>query len=51
MLKDEDKDELLDRLEAIIYVLGERMPYRDLEDVVRMTVEDALDDVRLEHCS
>ena len=47
MLIDEDKDELLDRLEAIIYVLGEKMSYNDLEMVVREAVEDALDDVRL----
>ena len=48
MLIDEDEDELLDRLEAIIYILGEKMPYDDLKTMVREAVEDALDDVRLE---
>lgn len=48
MLIDETNDELFDRIESIIYILGERIDPGDLRDMVDAVVEKAIADVEEE---
>jgi len=48
MLIDETNEELLDRIESIIYILGERMDPQVLRDLLYVTVAKAIDDVEEE---
>ena len=48
MLIDETDDELLDRIESLIYVLGERMELDTLRENLEDVVDRAMADVEVE---
>jgi len=51
MLIDETNDELLDRIESLIYLLGERMSADDLRDHIEDVVDKAISDVEADQSS
>jgi len=48
MLIDETNDELVERIESLIYLLGERMSADDLRDLLDDVVDKAISDVEVE---
>ena len=48
MLIDETNEEILDRIESLIYVLGERMDLDSLREALEGVVERAIADVEAE---
>jgi hypothetical protein len=48
MLIDETNEELMDRIESIIYILAERMSVSDLQMKLEEIVFDAISDVQME---
>lgn len=45
MLVEETTEELLDRLESVIYILGDRFEIAELREVLTTVVNHALDDI------
>lgn len=48
MLIDETNEELCDRIESLVYILGERMDIDDLRDNLDRVVDKAIADVEVD---